>query len=62
MEPPKPDPAIENDVLHLGSPTRLTPEEIAKAIAHHNRHHHDDNPRQAKAQPGGKKQKAPKGK
>ncbi len=62
MEPSKPDPAIENDVLHLGSATRLTPEEIAKAIAHHNRHHHDDNPQQAKAQPSGKKQKAAKGK
>ena len=62
MEPSKPDPAIENDVLHLGSATKLTPEEIAKAIAHHNRHHHDDNRQQAKGQLGGKQQKAAKSK
>jgi hypothetical protein len=40
---------IADDVLHLGSPTRLSPEEIAKAIAHHNKHHHGDQPQQAAA-------------
>lgn len=56
METSRPDPAIENDVLHLGSATKLTPEQIAKAIARH-KHHHSDAPRQAAAQPSGKKQK-----
>jgi len=57
METSKQDSAIENDVLHLGSATKLTPEQIAKAIAHH-KHHHSDEPRQAAApSPAGKKQK-----
>ena len=47
MEKAEPDTSIENDVLHLGSATKLSPEEIAKAIAHHNRHHHGDQPQQA---------------
>ncbi|MGA3264425.1 MAG: hypothetical protein ABSC47_10330 [Terracidiphilus sp.] len=38
MEPTKSDDAIANDVLHLGG-SKLTPEEIAKALAHHKRHH-----------------------
>ena len=49
MDTTKTDPAIENDVLHLGSPTKLSPEEIAKALAHHNRHHSGDQPQQAAA-------------
>jgi hypothetical protein len=49
MEPTKTDISIANDVLHLGSQTKLTPEEIAKAIAHHNRHHSGDQPQQAAA-------------
>ena len=49
MEPTKTDNSIANDVLHLGSQTKLTPEEIAKAIAHHNRHHSGDQPQQAAA-------------
>lgn len=57
METSKPDSAIENDVLHLGSTTKLTPEQIAKAIAHH-KHHHGNQPSQAAAsKPTGKKQK-----
>ena len=50
MESPVSNPVIENDVLHIESQTRLTPEEIAKAVAHHNRHHHE-NQAQASAQP-----------
>ncbi len=46
MEATKPDPAIANDVLHLGG-SKLTPEEIAKALAHHKRHHNGDQPTQA---------------
>ncbi len=48
MEATKPDPAIANDVLHLGG-SKLTPEEIAKALAHHKRHHNGDQPAQAAA-------------
>jgi hypothetical protein len=55
METSKPDNSIENDVLHLGSGTRLTPEEIAKALAHHKRHHSGDQPRQAAAKLAGAK-------
>jgi len=49
--------AIQNDVLHLGSPSKLSPEAIAKALAHHNRHHSGDQPAQAAAKVGGKKGK-----
>ena len=58
MEPTKPDPAVANDVLHLGG-SKLTPEEIAKAMAHHSkRHHGGDQPKQAAAKAGsGKKGK-----
>jgi hypothetical protein len=31
--------SIQDDVLHFENHSKLTPEEIAKAIAHHNRHH-----------------------
>jgi hypothetical protein len=33
--------AISDDVLHIPAASKLTPEEIAKAIAHHNKHHKD---------------------
>jgi hypothetical protein len=56
MEPTKTDPAIADDVLHLGG-SKLTPEEIAKAMAHHNKRHHGDQPQQASAKAGGKKGK-----
>lgn len=32
---------ISNDVLHIPSVSHLSPEEIAKAMAHHNKRHHD---------------------
>ncbi len=61
MEKSQPDPAIESDVLHIESKSKLSPEEIAKAIAHHNRHHSPDQPQQAAAKiaktAAGKKQK-----
>jgi hypothetical protein len=61
MEPTKTDPTIENDVLHLGSPSTLSAEEIAKALAHHKRHHSGDQPQQAAAKlAGGKKGKGGK--
>ncbi len=33
------DSSLKDDVLHSTDHSKLTPEEIAKAIAHHNRHH-----------------------
>jgi hypothetical protein len=44
MEDTKSNAAIKSDVLHSDNPTKLTPEEIAKAVAHHNRHHQKDKP------------------
>lgn len=61
MEPAKTDPALKNDVPNLGPGTRLSAEEIAKAVAHHNRHHpagHD----QAVAAKAGMGKKGKKGK
>jgi hypothetical protein len=49
METTKPDTAIEADVLHIESQSHLSAEEIAKAVAHHNRHHSGDQPQQAAA-------------
>jgi hypothetical protein len=49
MEASKSEPSITNDVLHLGSQSKLSPEEIAKALAHHNRHHGGTQPQQAAA-------------
>ncbi len=60
METAKTEPAIVNDVLHLGG-SKLSPEEIAKALAHHKRHHSGDQPQQAAAKAaGGKKGKSGK--
>ena len=43
---------VANDVLHIPSQTKLSPEEFAKAVAHHNRHHLHDRPaQQGKAAP-----------
>lgn len=39
MEENKSDTAIKKDVLHSENHSRLTPEEIAKAVAHHNKQH-----------------------
>jgi hypothetical protein len=33
--------SVSDDVLHIPSISQLTPEEIAKAVAHHNKHHKD---------------------
>ena len=43
------DTSITDDVLHLGSASKLSAEEIAKAVAHHNRHHVGDKPQDAGA-------------
>lgn len=42
MEDKKPTFDASNDVLHIPPQSKLTPEEVAKAVAHHNRHHTSD--------------------
>ena len=61
MESAASNTAITDDVLHLGSPTKLTDEDIAKAVAHHNKHHGGDKTQEAAAQAAtGKKPQARK--
>jgi hypothetical protein len=61
METPNSNNSVENDVLHLGSQSHLSAEEIAKAVAHHKRHHGGNQPQQAAAKTGtGKKGKSGK--
>jgi hypothetical protein len=63
METAKSDSTITDDVLHLGSQSKLSAEQIAKAVAHHNRHHGANPPQTASAKPGvGKRDKASKSK
>jgi hypothetical protein len=59
MEENKSDSAIKNDVLHSEDHSKLTPEEIAKAVAHHNRHHKENAPKKAEPmkQQAGEKRK-----
>lgn len=52
--------SVSSDVLHFENQTKLTPEEIAKAVAHHKKHHHGEQPSAQKAQ--GKKQPGMKAK
>ena len=54
MEPKISDEAITKDVLHNDDHSKLTQEEIAKALAHHKKRHH---PEEQKA-PGKKQEKA----
>jgi hypothetical protein len=56
MEPTKSITAPASDVLHIEAQSKLTPAEVAKALAHHNRHHHGDQlaNAQAKSAPGKK--------
>jgi hypothetical protein len=49
METAESSKSITSDVLHLGSQSKLSPEEIAKALAHHNKHHSGTQPQQAAA-------------
>jgi hypothetical protein len=58
MEPTKSTDAPADDVLHIEAQSKLTSEEVAKALAHHNRHHHGEQPAAAQAKPApAKKQK-----
>jgi hypothetical protein len=49
MDTAVPTTSNPNDVLHFENQSKLSPEEIAKAMAHHNKHHHGDQPAQAAA-------------
>ncbi len=49
MEQSKSDASIANDVLHNEDHSKLTQEEIAKAVAHHNKRHKEDHSQDAKA-------------
>jgi hypothetical protein len=60
MEQKQPISSVSSDVLHFANQTKLTPEEIAKAVAHHKRHH-PDSPQKG-MQAGGKKQPGMKAK
>jgi hypothetical protein len=50
----KTDTNVSSDVLHAGIHAKLSAEEIAKALARHNRHHHSG----AAAVASGKPQRA----
>lgn len=58
MEQTKTDAAIANDVLHSGEHSKLTQEEIAKAVAHHNKRHKEDHGQNAQAKGQQNKNKA----
>jgi hypothetical protein len=57
MDKNQSSPSIADDVLHNPEHSRLTPEEIAKAIAHHKKNHPNGNPQNSSPKQGdGKKQ------
>ena len=60
MEQSKSDSSIGNDVLHSDNHSKLTPEEIAKAVAHHQKHHPEENKQNSGKGGQGKKQGAGK--
>lgn len=47
--------SVTEDVLHIPAQSKLTPEEIAKAVAHHNKHHKDKTEKSSPGAKGGKK-------
>lgn len=52
MDPNPTAKSIEDDVLHFENNSRLTPEEIAKAVAHHNKNHPEGGKQEAPGKPG----------
>jgi hypothetical protein len=50
----QPATSVSDDVLHIPAVSKMTPEEIAKAVAHHNKH--------SKEKPGKVEQQAKSGK
>jgi hypothetical protein len=55
MEPATTNNPITDDVLHLGSQTKLSAEAIAKAVAHHKKHHSGNQPEKAAMHAAGNK-------
>ena len=49
--------SVTEDVLHIPAQSKLTPEEVAKAVAHHNKHHKEKSEKGAPGAKGGKKSK-----
>ncbi len=45
MEPTKSTTSVASDVLHFENQSKLSAEEIAKAVAHHKRHHGGNQPK-----------------
>lgn len=63
MESSKPDTSIANDVLHIPAESKLSAEAIAKALAHHNKHHGSGQQKNPATKPNsGKKQGGSKSK
>jgi hypothetical protein len=63
MNTPETNAATQDEILHSGPDTKLSDEEIAKAVAHHNRHHAGNKPQDAGAEAAtGKKQAGKPGK
>lgn len=56
MESTQASSPVANDVLHSDHQSKLTPEEIAKALAHHKKHHSGEQQQTAPA--AGNKKKA----
>jgi len=50
MNTPESNTATQDEILHSGPGSKLSAEEIAKAVAHHNRHHGGDQPQEAPQQ------------
>jgi hypothetical protein len=50
----QPATSVSDDVLHIPAVSKLTPEEVAKAVAHHNKH--------SKEKPDKVEQKSPESK
>ena len=57
METGKSNPSIASDVLHNESHSKLSAEEIAKAVKHHKRHHPGAQKAMASKPASGKKNK-----
>jgi hypothetical protein len=53
-------PSIADDVLHNPDHSRLTPEEIAKAVAHHKKNHPDGNQQNHSPKQGAQKKQGEK--
>jgi hypothetical protein len=53
----QPQTSVSSDVLHIPSATKMTPEEIAKAVARHNKHHKPGSDKAMHAAQTGKRMK-----